>query len=112
MAKTFSVELSMREAPEQAQARAATALKDPARRLGLRLKSRGAAGLEYRPGVGFPFLLNLWRHLDRQHMTVKFDPGATGGARVTISGAVAGSKHAAAASSGYWTEGLGASPVT
>jgi hypothetical protein len=48
MARTFRVELSMREAPADAQARAATALKDPARAVGLRLKNRGARELAYR----------------------------------------------------------------
>ncbi len=37
MTKTFSVELSMPEPPEEAQARAATALKNPAQAVGLGL---------------------------------------------------------------------------
>jgi hypothetical protein len=112
MAKTFSVELSMSEAPSEAQGRAATALDKPARAVGLRLKDRGAEKLDYRPPVGFPFLVNLWRHLDREQMTVKFDPGATGGTHVTISGAVASGKHALAANPEHWSEALGASPLT
>ena len=109
MAKTFSLELSMREAPDEAQALAATALKQPAAAVGLRLKNRGTRELAYRPSVGFPFLVNLWRHLDRQQMTVKFEPGASGGSRVTISGAVAGGKRALAANREHWSEALGAS---
>ena len=111
MAKTFRVELSMQEAPVEAQARAATALKQPARAVGLRLKTRGPEELDYRPRIGFPFLVNLWHHLNREQMSVRFEPGAGGGTRVTISGAVAGGNHAAAAEPEHWSEALGASPV-
>jgi hypothetical protein len=111
MAKTFRVELSMREAPAEAQARAATALNQPARAVGLRLKNRGAGELAYRPRVGFPFMVNLWHHLNREQMTVRFEPGTSGGTRVTISGAVTGGNHAAAADPEHWSEGLGASPL-
>jgi hypothetical protein len=112
MAKTFSVELSMREAPSEAQARAVTALNEPARAVGLRLKNQGTGELAYRPRVGFPFVVNLWHHLNREQMTVRFEPGASDGTRVTISGAVAGGNHAAAADSEHWSEALGASRVT
>ncbi|HME03349.1 MAG TPA: hypothetical protein VKG38_10015 [Solirubrobacteraceae bacterium] len=111
MAKTFRVELSMREAPADAQARAATALKDPARAVGLRLRSRDAGELAYRAPVGFPFLVNLWHHLNREQMTVRFEPGAGGGTQVTISGAVSGGNQGAAADPEHWLEALGASPV-
>jgi hypothetical protein len=108
MAK-FNVELSMREAPAEAQARAATALTDPARTVGLRLTKRGAGELGYRPRVQFPFLIMLWHNLNREQMTVTFEPGATGGTRVTISGAVARRSHALAADPEHWSETLGAS---
>jgi hypothetical protein len=111
MGKTFRVELSMREAPAEAQARAATALKEPASTVGLRLKNRGAEELSYRPPVGFPFLVNLWRHLNGEQMTVSFEPGAAGGTRVTLSGAVASGKQKAAADPEHWVDALGASPV-
>ncbi len=111
MAKTFSVELSMSETPSEAQARAATALEKPARAVGLRLKGREEGKLDYRPPVGFPFLVNLWRHLDREQMTVKFAPASTGGSHVTISGAVASGRHALAANPEHWSEALGASAL-
>jgi hypothetical protein len=60
--------------------------------------------------VQFPFLIMLWHNLNREQMTVRFDPGATGGTRVTISGAVASAKHALAADPEHWAEALGASP--
>jgi hypothetical protein len=110
MANAFNVELSMREAPSEAQARAATALTEPARAIGLRLTKRGAGELGYRPRVQFPFVIMLWHNLNREQMTVKFEPSATGGTRVTISGAVAGGSHALAADPEHWSEALGASP--
>jgi hypothetical protein len=109
MANKFDVEISMREAPAEAQARAATALNEPARAIGLRLTKRGAGQLGYRPRVQFPFLIMLWHNLNREQMTVKFDPGPTGGTRVTISGAVARGKHAVAADPEHWSEALGVS---
>ena len=51
MASKFSVEVSMRDAPAEAQSRAASALSQPARALGLRLRSRGAGELSYGPRV-------------------------------------------------------------
>jgi hypothetical protein len=59
MASTFNIELSMREAPAEAQARAATVLSEPARAVGLRLTKRGAGELHYKPHVQFPFLVML-----------------------------------------------------
>jgi hypothetical protein len=111
MANKSNVELSMPEAPPEAQARAATALNEPARALGVRLTKRGAAELGYRPRVQFPFLIMLWHNLNRERMTVKFDPGATGGTRVTITGAVPRGNHAVAADPEHWSEALGASPA-
>jgi hypothetical protein len=111
MANKFKVELSMREAPAEAQARAATALNEPARVVGLRLTKRGAGELGYRPRVQFPFLIMLWHNLNREQLTVKFDPGATSGTRVTISGAIAGANHALAADPEHWSEALGATPA-
>lgn len=114
MAKPFSVTLSMRGAPPEAQDRAAAALKKPARSVGLRLKKRSEGQLDYGPPMGFPFLVNLWRHLDRQHMTVRFGPdeaGEPGGTHVAISGAVSSGMQPLAANPEHWSEALGASPV-
>jgi len=108
MASTFSIELSMREAPAEAQARAATALTEPARRVGLRLTTRGAGELGYKPRIGWPLLVTLWHSLSGEHMTVKFEPGAEGGTRVAISGKVAGGNHGLAADPEHWSEALGA----
>jgi hypothetical protein len=108
MARPFSVELSMPESPSEAQSRAATALADAARVVGLRLTKRGAGELSYKPRVQFPFLLMLWHNLNREQMTVRFEPGAGGGTRVTISGAVARGRHALAADAEHWSEALGA----
>lgn len=107
MATAFNVELSMREAPSEAQARAATAFIEPARAVGLRLTKRGAAELGYRPRVQFPFLLMLWHNLNREQMTVRFQPDTRGGTKVAISGAVTRSNHALAADPEHWSEALG-----
>jgi hypothetical protein len=112
MASSFSVELSMSEPPAQAQAQAANDLTDAARAVGLRLTKRGAGELSYRPRVQFPFLIMLWHNLNREHMTVKFAPGETGGTRVMISGAVARGNHTLAADSEHWSEALGGSTPT
>jgi hypothetical protein len=110
MASAFNVELSMKEAPAEAQARAATALADPARAVGLRLTKRGALELGYKPRVQFPFALMLWHTLSGERMTVSFEPGSAGGTRVRISGAVARGNHSLAADPEHWAEPLGASP--
>ncbi len=110
MAVPFDVQLSMPEAPSEAQARAANALTDPARRVGLRLVKRGADELTYRPRVQFPFLLMLWHNLNGERMTVKFERGEQGGTRVNISGAVARARQPLAADPEHWSEALGASP--
>jgi hypothetical protein len=107
MANAFNVELSMREAPAEAQARAATALAEPAKAVGLRLTKRGAGELSYRPRVQFPFVLMLWSTLNGERMTVRFEPAESGGSRVTISGAVARGQHALAADPEHWSEALG-----
>jgi hypothetical protein len=111
MANKFNVQLSMREAPAEAQARAATALTAPARTVGLRLTKRGAGQLDYRPRVQFPFLIMLWHNLNRERMTVTFEPAAAGGTHVTISGAVTRRNHALATDPEHWSETLGASPA-
>jgi hypothetical protein len=111
MASPFTVELSMREPPAEAQARAAGALADPARRVGLRLAKRGPTELSYRPRVQFPFLLMLWSYISGERMTVKLEPGEGGGSQVRISGAVARNKHGLAADPEHWSEALGASPT-
>jgi hypothetical protein len=109
MATPFQVELSMAEAPSEAQSRAVTALEDPARTVGLRLTKRGAGQLDYRPRVQFPFLIMLYHNLSGERMTVTFQPGASGGTRVTIKGAVARSRQPMAADPDTWSEALGGS---
>ena len=49
----------------------------------------------------------LFHRLNGERMEVRFDADASGGSRVTISGAVAKSKHPLAADADYWTEALG-----
>lgn len=112
MASPFTVELSMREAPSEAQARATEALSDAARAVGLRLTKRGAGELNYRPRVQFPFLLMLWHVINGERMTVRFDPDPSGGTRVTIAGSVARSRHALASEPEHWSEALGVSAPT
>jgi hypothetical protein len=107
MAKDFSVEFSMREAPSEAQARAASALVEPARAVGLRMTERGANELRYKPRVQFPFLIMLWHNLKGEQMTIKFEPGEQGGTHVRISGAVASGNYVAAADPEHWSEALG-----
>lgn len=109
MASPFSIEFSMSEDPAEAQARAVTALVEPARVLGLRLTKRGAGELQYRPRVQFPFVIMLWHNLNGEKMTAKFEPRDSGGTRVTIRGAVARGKHPLAVDPEHWTESLGAS---
>jgi len=105
----FNVELSMREAPAEAQARAATALVEPARAVGLRLSKRGAGELGYTPRVQFPFLVMLYHKLSGEQMTVKFEEGPEGRTRVSISGKVAGTNHMLAEDPEHWSEALGGS---
>lgn len=109
MPNAFSVELSMRESPAEAQARAATALVDPARAVGLRLTKRSAGELDFAPRVQWPFLVMLYHKLSGERMTVKFEPGAAGGTHVTLSGRVSGSNHILAEDTEHWSEALGAS---
>ena len=107
MASPFTVELSTPEPPAEAQARAASDLTEPARIVGLRLTKRAPGELQYKPRVQWPFLVMLWRNLTGEKMTVKFEPGESGGTRVTISGAVASGKHPLAADAEHWSEALG-----
>jgi hypothetical protein len=107
MASPFTVELSTPESPAEVQARAPDALTEPARTVGLRLTKRSAGELQYKPRVQFPFLIMLWHNLNGENMTVKFEPGETGGSRVTISGAVARGKHPIAADPDHWSEAIG-----
>jgi hypothetical protein len=109
MAQPFNVELAMGEALTEARARAANALRNPAREVGLRLKDPHASALEFRPPSGFPFLVNLWHHLNGEKMRVTFDPAESGGTRVQITGAVSSGNHALAANPQHWSEPLGAS---
>ena len=109
MPSAFNVELSMREAPAEAQARAATALVEPARAVGLRLTKRGGGELGYRPRVQWPFLVMLYHRLSGEQMTVKFESGTEGGTRVMISGKVAGSNRMLAEDPEHWSEALGGS---
>jgi hypothetical protein len=107
MASPFTVELSMPEAPAEAQARAVDALTEPARAVGLRLTKRGAGELQYKPRVQFPFLIMLWHNINGEKMTVTFEPGESGATRVLISGAVARGNHPLASDPEHWTEALG-----
>src|SRR5690349_12743665 len=109
MPSAFNVELSMREPPAEAQARAVTALVEPARAIGLRLTKRGAGELGYTPRVQWPFLVMLYHKLSGERMTVKFEPAADGGTRVMIRGRVSGSNHMLAEDTEHWSEALGAS---
>jgi hypothetical protein len=111
MAKSFSVELSMREAPAEAQARASTALADPAKAVGLRLTASEPGKLSFRPRVQFPFLLMLWHTLNGERMTVQFEQAPDGGSRVTIGGAVAAGCQPLAADPEHWSPPLGATPA-
>jgi len=108
MATAFNVELSMRESPTEAQARAAAALKQPAHSVGLRLTKQRAGELSYQPRVQFPFVLMLWHSLNREQMTVAFAPAPDGGSTVKISGAVTRHNHTLAADPEHWAEALGA----
>lgn len=107
MASSFNVEFEMREPPPEAQSRAASALREPAQMVGLRLTKRGAGELGYRPKVTFPFLIMLWHSLNGERMTATFEPGSDGGTHVTLSGAVAGNKHMMASDPEHWTDALG-----
>jgi hypothetical protein len=106
MASTFNIKFSVPDAPAEAQARAAEAFAEPALAVGLRLTTRGAGELRYGPRVQWPFLIMLWHNLNGEKMSVTFRPGKAGGTRVTISGAVARSKHSLAADPEHWTEVL------
>jgi hypothetical protein len=111
MAKSFNVEVAMREEPAQAQALAQDRLRDAARRVGLRLTGQTAGELRYRPRVQFPFLLMLWHTLNGERMTVKFTSAPDGGTRVQIDGAVAGASHGLASDPEHWSEALGGTPI-
>lgn len=106
MASAFNIELSMSETPAEAQARAADAFTEPASAVGLRLTERGPAELKYRPLVQWPFLIVLWRNLNGEKMSVKFEPADGGGTRVEITGAVPRGKRPLAADPGHWTDAL------
>lgn len=108
MASPFSVEVSISRPPSEAQAQAVIALAEPALAIGLRLTKRDAGALHYRPRVQFPFLIMLWHNLNRERMTVRFEPTAPGQTRVTITGAVARARHQLAADPEHWAEPLGA----
>jgi hypothetical protein len=51
----------------------------------------------------------LSHYLNGERMTVKFEPGAEGGTRVTINGAVSRGRHPLASDPEHWSEALGAS---
>ena len=111
MASTFNIELSMSESPAEAQDRAADAFTEPASAIGLRLTERGPGELKYRPLVQWPFLIMLWRNLNGEKMTVKFEPADGDRTRVTVNGAVARGKHRLATDLGHWTDALNGSAV-
>ena len=62
--------------------------------------------LKYRPLVQWPFLIVLWRNLNGEKMTVKFEPADGGGTHVRLDGAVARAKQPLAADPGHWTDAL------
>ena len=107
MAREFDVELVLREPPSEAQASAATALTEPARTVGLRLRKREGGELVYRPRVQFPFVLMLAHYLNGERMVVSFAPGDGGGTRVSIAGRVARSRHPLASDPEPWVDALG-----
>jgi hypothetical protein len=109
MAKSFDVEITVPDAPAQAQARAVSALAEAARAVGLRLTKRGPAELRYSPRVQFPFVLMLWHNLNGERMTVTFEDAPGAGTRVQLSGAVAQGSHALASDPEHWSEALGVS---
>jgi hypothetical protein len=109
MAAPFDVQLSMPEPPSEAQARAASALVEPARAVGLRLTKRGPGELGYAPRKQWPFVMMLWHKLNGVRMTATFEPGEGGGTRVSIDGAVTRANHPLAADAEHWSEALGAS---
>jgi hypothetical protein len=111
MASAFNIELSMSESPAEAQARAADAFTEPACAVGLRLTERGPGELKYRPLVQWPFLIVLWRNLNGEKMTVKFESADSGGTHVTIRGAVARGKQPLAGDPGHWTDALDGSAM-
>jgi hypothetical protein len=107
MASTFNLEFSVPDDPAEVQARAAEAFTEPAQAVGLRMSKRSAGELQYRPQVQWPFLVVLWRNLNGEKMSISFQPGEAGGTHVTISGAVAQSKHSLAADPDHWAGALG-----
>jgi hypothetical protein len=111
MASAFNIELAMSESPAEAQARAADAFTEPASAVGLRLIERGPGELKYRPLMQWPFLIVLWRSLNGEKMTVKFESADSGGTHVTIRGAVARAKQPLAADPGHWTDVLDGSAM-
>lgn len=111
MAKSFDVEIAMRQDPREAQALAREKLGEPARQVGLRLVGQTAGELRFRPRVQFPFLLMLWHNLNGERMTVRFSDGPDGGTRARFSGAVASGAHELASDAEHWSEALGGTPV-
>jgi hypothetical protein len=106
MASPFNVELTMGEGPDDAQARAVTALNDPARAVGLRLSNESPGELSYKPQTQWPFLVALWHTLQGEKMTVKFTPNPDGGTKVAITGSVPSGKQSLAADPGHWSGAL------
>jgi len=111
MARPFTIELAIPEPPTEAAARAAIALAEPARAIGLRLAKRTAGALQYTPRVQFPFLIMLWHNLNGERMTVSFVHDGNGGTRISISGRTTRGSHSLAADPGHWAESLSATTV-
>jgi hypothetical protein len=111
MARPFTIELAMPEPPSEAAARAAIALAEPARAIGLRLAKRTAGALQYTPRVQFPFLIMLWHNLNGERMTVSFVHDGNGGTRISISGRTARGSQSLAADPDHWAEPLSATTV-
>jgi hypothetical protein len=111
MARPFTIELAVPEPPTEAEARAAIALAEPARAIGLRLTKRDAGALHYTPRVQFPFLIMLWHNLNGERMTVNFTNDGNGGTRISISGRTTRGSQPLAADPDHWAEPLSATTI-
>jgi hypothetical protein len=103
MGKQFSVALTVRGNPEEAQSRATSALNDAARAVGLRLTSRSPGQLKYRPPIQWPLLVALYHRLSGEEMLVSFRPADGGGTLITLRGSVARRHAVLAADPAHWS---------
>lgn len=108
MPAKFNVELSLPGSPDDAQQRAVTALKQPAHRIGLKLRKKEAGRLTYRPHYVFPAVIMLSRYIAGEGMTATFTAD-NGGTRVILEGKIPSGKKPLADQKELWTEALNAS---